>query len=130
MEIETKREILANALAELEIAGEHPRPWSPDQGLFESGIRYQPATWLERRLDHSERAQFSRTLRRLEREGLLCRVLHPVANRTARIQITPAGLAEAESLTGYTANHAHILNALKATKWWPQMARATRKGRP
>lgn len=123
-------EILTNALAELEVAGAHPIPWNPDPLFLTVGIRYQPSAWTERRLTAVERQQFSRTLRRLEAVGLIRRVFHSRAHRTARLQLTADGLARANQLAGHAANLAHVSAALKAAKWWPRLARDAKRAKP
>lgn len=80
--------------------------WRIQRATFrEAGVPYDLSSWLRRSPTPAERATYSRTLKIMEREGLLIRAsaFSDDPDRASRIRLTESGEAFARRISGTTA---------------------------
>ena len=59
----------------------------------QAGIRYEPAIWLHQKPTVTRRQRWSRLTKRLERAGLLERIVERTRNRVTHVRLTKSGRA-------------------------------------
>lgn len=110
-------EILIEMIAAIDRFGEFcrtGREWPDD--LRVNGVVYKPVKWQGRSPTEAKAKAFYRGLLKLERDGLLVRVVSGA--RTTHVQPTPAGLRAAIALTRHARpDVADVALALSRVEW-------------